>query len=961
MTIPYEDPYAYADSLLQAKGTYKFAAEIANNFQATPIREIEQQINYDPADIASQKQRITFPLGATDNYWIKYLITSPDGSIVAQRTLRAQANGSPVTKLPAAIKPDAPPAVGHMRINPTAHTNGVYKAGEPLDVTIRVFPKGAQSIKMEWELTQALYPAVIESGKKSITFSSGAYQDVTLKLAGEKNRDAYCLHLTIRDGERVVDKADYLLGRQTEISKLYTGRSGTIPDRTEVKRGSYCRITYMDPQDRTRKSEDEALAYFEQQMDDIARITRYVTYMMDLRDIEILPGVYDLALLDRVMDAAADRGCALTIRIAHVDQEGEFRWLKYSRQHNFDGLEIPENFYGGFALTDENYTNCWLGGYRTISERYKTHPGYQGLYLMQPAGEATVEDKPWEGLVAGYEIPTREEFRKYLQKDLGLTISQLNQRWGTTFKDWSEVLPPMPDFKLGKVPDLRMSWVDFCSFKDKLDKDWWFPRAAEAIRAYDKNHVLITYGGTAAPEPLTGVVDYFHNGGNHFLQMEEKLIDPWAIGKTGWITEPHHPQRWAAYGDPAEKGWVLDWSIWVMTAQAGGGGANLHIYYMPQDGGLPGHYGGAFAFDRFQRYKPILDELQTMSLVRQPAQVAVLQDPYTLFCKHRTTFAPRSEDLKRWFELVKFDGIRHEDLDEKNLAQYKLILPNVLDEVMSKHNIEMLDKLVREQGCRMIISATTGRYCPELGSEQFPLLRRLGITPPTGEYVQGEAGVTAAVSAANPLLLQSQKVAFFTLADMQKDLQSEEVRNKFWAWPYRWIPQTDYFGYFRNNKTTNGEVIARFPSGGVAISLHKVGSGEVIVFWGTPDFRPEKLKGMMAKAADWAGVKNPSAGNAIPLMLEGDSPSLNRHYVLLYHELPGTYQQKFPSVGDGDWFIDEMVSDQKLGVYTGKELRESGMPVTYGEGYSPLKIYRLMPKGSVQADWADKYRVPGNR
>ena len=59
---------------------------------------------------------------------------------------------------------------------------------------------------------------------------------------------------------------------------------------------------------------------------------------------------------------------------------------------------------------------------------------------------------------------------------------------------------------------------------------------------------------------------------------------------------------------------------------------------------------------------------------------------------------------------------------------------------------------------------------------------------------------------------------------------------------------------------------------------------------------------------------------------------------------------------DGKWFLDDMVSGQKLGLYTGQELRESGLGVTFVEGYSPLKIVRMLPKGQNKPRWLEKYR-----
>jgi hypothetical protein len=564
-----------------------------------------------------------------------------------------------------------------------------------------------------------------------------------------------------------------------------------------------------------------------------------------------------------------------------------------------------------------------------------------------------VSDKPWEGIVSGYDPATAAGFRRWLKEHEKLTLARLNQRWGTALQMWGRIEPPLPNFALGRKPDLSMPWVDFSRYKGWLEREGWFPIAARRIREYDPNHVIIIYG---RPDWVEGLADYGHNGGNQFLQFEGQFIDTWEKHGTGWITEPHHPHRWAAYGDPAERGWVLDWSIWVMTAQAGAAGANLHVYFDPRPGRLAARYGTDFAFDRLQKYIPILEELHTMRLVARPTEVAVLQDFYTLWCKHRTVFWPRSEDLKRWFELLELDSVRHEELDADRLANYKLIMPNLTDEVMSETNITRLDKAVRQNGAKLILAAKTGSYCHERGKEPSALLRQLRIAPPQTDYELLKENVIAKATTDSPPLPANKDLRFFSLADLRRDTQSKEIRERFWQYPYRWIPLTDYFGYYPNHPAKDGKVLARFAGGGAALSLHTVGKGEVVVFWGTPNIRPEHLKGLMSRAAAWAGVVNPLQGAPIPRMLEASSEELGRHYVLLYHETPGTYIQPFPSTPDGNWFIEDLVADQKLGTWSGAELREAKLPITYVEGCSPLEIYRLTSAAKMPKKWRVKYR-----
>lgn len=956
LRIPVETPFAYADSFLKDKGTYRLAAAVCNEFQGVPIREIDHTLVYDPDDFASRRQRLEFPLGPDDNYWIDYQITDAAGKVVQADSMRCQVSGSPDRTPPAPVDVTKAPALGNLRVRCGGTGRGVYQRGEPLTVQARVFAKGARQLKLEWTLTPWMFAEVLDQGARTIAFGETPFEDVSIELKSSANRDAYGLHLTVKDGDKPIDTRTWVIGYRTDLSRSHD-RPGSMTKRDELKQHAYNRTTYL-PEPKGFATEDAAVAHFREALDGEKRMADNVTYMIDLADFEVLPGVFDFSLLDRIMDTAADQGCKITVRFAHSDNTRTYLWPKYSRQFNYDGTEIALPPYGAYAVSDPRTTTLWLDAYRALFQRYRRHTAFQGYYIMQPGGEWTVADKPWEGVIAGYSPAAALGFRSYLRDNMKLSLADVNKRWGQNYASWDDIQPPLPELKLGAKPDLRMQWVDFCRFKRALGTEVWFPLAVNSIREYDPDRVTIIYGTPKFQKLLYGKLDYCHNGGNERGHDQGQYIDAWENGRIGWITEPHHPHRWAAYGDPAQRGWVLDWSVWVMISQAGGGGANLHIYYFPGPTlDLAAHYGGAYAYDRFETYKPILEELLSLKLQEPPIRVAVLHDPYTLYCKHRTTFGARLEDLKRWLELCKDDAVLFEELTPERAENYRLVLPNILDEVMSAENIETLDRLVRG-GARTILCANTGSYSPELGAAPFQLLRKLGIAPPAGPYVQDRKDVAAEVVADHPLFAKGDKVPFFSLADLQSDLQSPAVKEAFWRYPYRWIPQTDYFGVYAANRETNGVVLARFADGGVALSKHQVGKGEAIVLWGTPDLRDGKMKGLMARAAVWADAVSPRYGSPIPRTLEGHSSKLGRHYALLWQETPGTYTQKLSTVPDGQWFLDDMVSAQKLGTYTGRELREKGLEVTFIEGYSPLKVVRMMPVKDMRAEWIGKYRQP---
>lgn len=960
--IPYSHPFAYADAFLTERGVFEFAVQIRNHFQAAPVSEFRKTLSFDPNNPASRRQKLVFPLGPDDNYWIDYQITDSKGGVVKSGFLRQQVLNNPDRTPLKPVNTRTPPSIGYLRINPDHQTCGVYRRPEAPVIELRIFPGEKRKLNLKWSLLAYDFPDVLDQGCSVLTFEgmSGkdSYRSLRITPRTLPDRDAYRLLAEVLDGGKTVDRQIYYFGFQTDPERRHD-RAGQTVDRREIKQHPYNRTTYLLPAN-AAKNEAGAEQHFRSYLASSRQIAQSVTYMVDLVDFEVLPGVFNFAMLDRIMDAAADFGCKVTVRFAHLDRKGTnlYRWLKYSRQYNYDGTIAPGHpYYGAYAVTDPGTRKFWLSAYRALYNRYRSHTAFEGYYIMQPGGEWTVVDQPWMGTVTGYDPSGIAAFRAWMRKRFSL--AELNRRWNTSYRTWEEVTVPSPDFRRGMKPDLRMAWIDFCCFKSALESEIWMPEAVNHIRSFDPDRITICYGSPdTLAKTLSGKLDYGHNGGNHYGNRLGEFIDAWEKHGIGWITEPHHPHRWAAYGDPADQGWVLDWSVWIMTAQAGGGGANLHVYYMPNPTlSLPAHYGGVFAYDAFEKFKPILAELHEMKILSPKKEIAVNQDRYTLYAKHRTTFSARLDDLKRWFELLDADSVPYETLVPEKLENYKLILPNILDEVISLENLELYDRAVRH-GAAMIMTANTGKFVPELGPEPFQLLKKFGIEVPVSNYCRNGMAVTAtAEKNVSPMLFRpGQKIAFQTADSFHAQLNSEEIRKNFLWYPYRWIPETDYFGYYPGQKITSGRVLAEFNDGGAAVSIHPVGKGHVIVFWGSPDIGDRNLSGMMSRAADWAGVKNPLKKNPFRSISEGKNTALNRHYLMAFQEHPGTYILPVPNVPDGDWFLDDPVSSMRLGRYDGKTLREKGLKLTWIPGYSPLKFIRMIPSGEIDTAWKDKYQ-----
>ncbi len=980
-----DEPGFFIDSLLLEKGRYRLAWEARAAFQAAPVMESQQIVDFDPLNESSRRQVAQVPLLPLHNSWLRYRLSAENGSVISEGELRNETLTSPKEQVvPQLVDVSRPPIIGQIRLNPTRLSRadspgGIYSEKEPFQITARVFPivgKKQEKLHLKWSITPYAFDSVLQHGKQEVSFNWwNSYSDLIIPLPREAERDAYRFRYALVDAsDQVIDSGEYTVGIARKSISPRDTRIGVLPERHEIKSRPYFRTTFLQPEFDRPIDETHAVKNFDKMLSQSRQMTSHVTYTIEMAELEILPGVYDFALLDKIMDIAADRECGVTIRVAHGEKGSPFRWQPYTRPRNYDGTPLHgHSFYGSYSLTDIDHVNSWKRCFRALYDRYSRHRAFEGYYLMKPGGEWILPEEPWNAHIADYSWSARESFRDYLRNDLNLDIASLNLRWGKAYRNWNEVMPPKPTFEDGAKPDLRMEWIDFSRCKLKWN-DSWSELMAREIRSYDLNRIIIVYVRLMEEdtERLAGLVDYQHNGGLHGFEAEGQLVEAWEKKRIGWITEPHYPHHWAW----DRNGWVLDWSVYVMLAQAGAGGVNLHMYYYPLADGQSGwyphrvalgskkrgdsafsleaHYGGTFAYDRFELFKPIMRELYGMQLSGKRKQVAVIDDISTLLTKHRTTFRARTLDLCRGFDLLKADSIDFENYQQSHENDYRMVVLNPLNEVLAPETLDAIERMTRN-GALLVMNAHSGVYSTEFANERDVLLKKLGIVPPAGTF-------SSNISSARglPINGRAEKVklpAVTFTAQREIDRQLNETQLDYLNWPYRWLPRFDSFGYYAKNPVIHGKILARFQDGGVAVTLHEVGKGQALVFWGTLELSGEVNRGVMAAAARMAGIENPRLGNPIEHMILADRVDLGRHYAVLYQEKYGKYQQKITHIPDGKWFVDDMVTGERLGVVDGARVRQSGLPLTFRCEQSPLKILRFIPmKEAEVSGWAGNYR-----
>lgn len=929
--VPFRYPFLFADNVCVSNGTYRFAASVTKDFQAEPVGGVVETFAYAQGD----RRLLEIPTGPDGIYWIRWALSDANGAELGAGAFRTQTLGNPANELPPVVQMPEQLRVVHAG-------QGVYERGAPFEMRVA----GMRGERTTFTLEPYCARETLREGEVP--------SDGRLAFPRVSGIDVFRLRLMRWHGASVAETAEFLFGERTDPQTTHA-RPGRLIGRDELKAHPYNRLSYTVMH---RNKGKYPLKWYENDFVRFIRETRAwiqnLTVHVDLADFEVLEGVYDFTLTDRLLDIAADWGVKLTLKADHADWwAGQYRWNKYSSQFSFDNTVCgPDNPCGVFAATDAEMKRFYVDACRAFYGRYREHVAFQGYYVCQPASEFTVVDQPWIGSISGYSPEEQRGFRAWLRAKYG-TLVALNAKWGRAFAAWEEVRAPRPAFKLGARPDLRPEWTDFSRWKENL-ADAWYVDLLTGIRQFDTNRVTIAYG-----EPnlkYRGLLDFCHNGGNARMDLRGEFVDEWEKGGIGWITEPIHPHYWAADHVPGAGGWTLDASVWSMLCQAGAGGANLHLYSFT-DPGEKFHIGNVCAQDRMRRYLTVLEEIHDTRIIRPENEIATYAGMDTLLLKHRAYFPHRLADLRRWLELVEADKLKASRLERFPGRTFKLIVPNVLDEVIPAAVYSNVVSQVRDGGAVCLMTVRTGRFVTEFGEGvEFPLLKAFDIPLPKGNW-RTTGDYRAVALAGNPLFDEGAAFDIQTLDRLRRETHEPNILSDFGKYPYRWIPETDYFGCYDGMELLDGpeaRTIATFANGKTAMSLHRAGRGKVILFWGLPSQTNGALAGLMARAAAFAGVKPSLADVGDWFEMHGDASG--RHYGFFYLETTGESRRLvFPHCPDGRFFADDMVADRKYGLYSGCYLREHGIDAKWTRGESPLKAIRLIP--SRGESWMSAYEV----
>ena len=894
---------------VEAGGKVTVSWEALDRYDGQPFLTGGGEFSIDPKDPCSPlqfNQRIEFPIRERGTYWIRVKSArttnnNANPAQISEREYRLDVIRGDGARPRTVIDASAQVPNSLIRIAP-ARSSLIYAGADPLRVPV-LFWRPAAPVKSLSYRIQASSLSTAEilataEGTLSGDAKGPARIDCDLTKCGG---GSYRIHAEVLADGKLLDSLDRTIGKSGgEPVKI--GHAAKGPSAEDLL-SSRVPLTYLDPHvpEGPRDNPVASRKMLEDFMDQAGTITDKVELLIRWKDIEVLPGVYDWAQLDRLLAYAQTKKLTVLLWPSVVAVEPE--WVPSCFTQNKEGSIFGHNRY----LFHRARLDYWhaepirkpaIEFLAALAARYREHPAVHGYFFIteHPSEASHI------GWYDGYNPEAIEHFRQHCQQTWP-TLNDLNKRWKTNFKSWSEVTTPSTESSLRYT-------LDWLAFRRDAIGDFLVD-CAKALRQADPRRLIGIYidglDDNHVPK-LRALGCFTANGGCQ--DPDRGGVEYLGRAVQGLQERPEETSvgQWSCLF-PTQ----LDASVFSMML---GGGGNAHCkMYIETNKTFKELEPAPYSLDRFKQFIPIRGELR--QTVRMPMDSYVLDDRNARLMKGRTT---------TWLGLG--SGL------SRNCFQSHLLCPAVPLEIATTGKLlflmgdyvetfeqSVMDGLVRyvEQGGTVVMQADAGRTCVETPEDRWYLLRRFGFKPPTGEKadrhqfrmspIAGDVFPTSATC--------------FALGDL---------------WPAPADP--------------SAKVLAacEVDAGRPAITWKPVGKGRVVVIWSSSIIPPTVAGSggdypFLHDLARWAGVR-----------MYGDASSPRLWTNLLKHREAETYyglvynsvwHEKAETVkGAARWFlpegeyrITEMISGSSVGDRTATQLKNEGVAVDLKP--NAVAIYRM--------------------
>ncbi len=210
-------------------------------------------------------------------------------------------------------------------------------------------------------------------------------------------------------------------------------------------------------------------------------------FLIGWDEFEPTPGNFQWNLLDGLLALSRKNGQAAWLGIGFTgDKLPEWLWFEELMDQNQKTIQASYHYVTPFG---PQFTKAHQILLRELIGHYRGNPDVGGYLVYAGPSEGFLTDTPPS--ICDYSPAARQAFRAYLQKIYSSKLESLNASWGSSYKSWSEVQPPQPDWT--RKWETSTAWMDFHNFK----ADFVVDRMSELTtlsREADPNRPMMAYG-----------------------------------------------------------------------------------------------------------------------------------------------------------------------------------------------------------------------------------------------------------------------------------------------------------------------------------------------------------------------------------------------------------------------------------------------------------------------------------
>jgi hypothetical protein len=899
-------------------GNYVVDVEVRSRYQGGVVFSASEPVAFDPNAVAgSFGQQLELP-DAPGTYWLDATVREAAGRYVYGRRMRYVVTDP--ARDDAAPKLPEQPRLSHAGKALIALDSGrpdhIFDAPAAARVTarFRAPQRIANALRCEWTIASPQLPEPVQGGQ-ALALADGAQELVIECPAAEVNA---CYDLTVRlfDGDVLLDRALLRVGRR--VTEPTVEKAEALPDYRQVlfpgpTVGLNAPHISHPPPGGPPPTAAEQQRLFEQSLDqaadivgrDLALVRLYIYHA----DFEPLPGLYCFQALEERLALARAKGLRAVVAVTFIAPP----WLPHEAMRGQYGIEFHGTLqkWGYHAAVRPAsvwapaYSQAATAAFQALARRLAANPEVAGYHTS--TAEAFFDAY---GSISDYSPWARRAFAGFLRDRRGLSLEDVNTRYGTAWKSWDEVQLPQAGWAQDGS-EQSPAWGDFSAFKQQGIRRGIFDLCVNVLRALGDPRPVFFYH-----ENFGGNLDEYWSdaarlgavpmGGAGNSPMEYMHHVRAAIYGGVYSHEPH-----AAYFNSLH----IAGDVFSGAFAVGGYGGKVFFYYHPRE----------------MAANPKLWELVAGHLRALRERGASRLPPFEL-----AIYLPCNQDRFGGRDFASYphvgmtlcwEALHRERLLPGVLTRFAppeawagLKLVCVEDCGMDRAEIERVTRQVREGGKLFLSSA-----------EDFALLRALGFPENHGlDYdYKGQAEIAL-------------RPPFFT------DRKTLHLRTG--------APTADVV------LPAGAEVLGTFADGRPGVVKWSYGKGEVVAVLGKMKSYLQPGEGsFLADLRRWAGIAKPNL-TVTPndtRVFASVSERDGNQYLAVFRNGPSTYTSwavgvkpdepdeplevrvGLPRIAEGAYHVKRIgVGAEDLGVKTAAQLVE-GIGVTLR--HSELQVFAIAP------------------